>query len=358
MTRRFDRHGVRQHIYIPARSAIELGQNQPEGLKRTHFRHVNILKPWHRVLFTGKINALFKDVRDNIDLRKIDIVHAHSLFSDGALALRISKEYRIPYIVNVRNTDVNYFLKYRPDLRNLCWDILGQARRIVFVSPCYRDFLSQRLSRQLFERIESKISILPNGISDFWLQHPPSSFSRKSEALRIIYVGDFSSNKNIPNLLRASKLLSNSRRVSVTLVGSGGSGEGRVRSMLRSSDYSFVEWLGRVDDREKLLKVYRAHDILVMPSFRETFGIVYVEAMSQGLPVVYSQGQGIDGYFDDGQVGHNVNPHDPMDIRKKIESLFARLPDVQMACVAAAKQFNWEAIVSEYIKYYREAINV
>ena len=55
-----------------------------------------------------------------------------------------------------------------------------------------------------------------------------------------------------------------------------------------------------------------------MPSFPETFGLVYVEAMSQGLPIIYTKGQGIDGYFEDGKVGYPVNTKDSNDIVKKL----------------------------------------
>ena len=43
-----------------------------------------------------------------------------------------------------------------------------------------------------------------------------------------------------------------------------------------------------------------------MPSRYETFGLVYGEAMSQGLPIIYSKGQGVDGYFKEGTVGYGV----------------------------------------------------
>ena len=58
-----------------------------------------------------------------------------------------------------------------------------------------------------------------------------------------------------------------------------------------------------------------------MPSFHETFGLVYIEAMSQGLPIIYTKGEGIDGYFKEATVGYSVNPKDVKNIVKKIEMI-------------------------------------
>ena len=55
-----------------------------------------------------------------------------------------------------------------------------------------------------------------------------------------------------------------------------------------------------------------------MPSYTESFGLVYAEAMSQKLPVIYSKGQGFDGQFEEGLVGYHVSPYDVKDIANGI----------------------------------------
>ena len=52
--------------------------------------------------------------------------------------------------------------------------------------------------------------------------------------------------------------------------------------------------------RKNLIEFIGENDIFVMPSINETFGLVYAEAMSQGLPVIYTKGQGFDKQFNDG----------------------------------------------------------
>ena len=58
-----------------------------------------------------------------------------------------------------------------------------------------------------------------------------------------------------------------------------------------------------------------------MPSFTESFGLVYAEAMSQGLPVIYSKGQGFDNQFPEGMVGVHVSAYDAHDVAEGIEKV-------------------------------------
>jgi glycosyltransferase involved in cell wall biosynthesis len=102
-----------------------------------------------------------------------------------------------------------------------------------------------------------------------------------------------------------------------------------------------------------LAAIYRAHDIFVMPSFRETFGVAYIEALSQGLPIVFTRGQGVDGYFEPGTVGEAVNPHDAEALKAAILGLAERLDERRSLCVAAAKAFDWQRIAREYVELYQ-----
>ena len=69
---------------------------------------------------------------------------------------------------------------------------------------------------------------------------------------------------------------------------------------------------------ENFIKYFIESDIFVMPSRYETFGLVYVEALSQGLPVIYTRGQGFDGQIPDGEVGYSVKCNDVNEIAEKL----------------------------------------
>ena len=86
-------------------------------------------------------------------------------------------------------------------------------------------------------------------------------------------------------------------------------------------EYDFVKYYPQ-QSKEKLMDLYRANDIFVMTSITETFGLVYAEAMSQRIPVVYSKQQGFDGQFKEGDVGYHVDPRSVEEITNAIKKYY------------------------------------
>lgn len=76
----------------------------------------------------------------------------------------------------------------------------------------------------------------------------------------------------------------------------------------------------------------RSCSVFAMPSIFETFGLVYLEALSQNLPVVYTKGQGIDGMFDN-TVGIGVDPLSVEEIKNAIKMIYRIISIWQSACL-------------------------
>ena len=92
-----------------------------------------------------------------------------------------------------------------------------------------------------------------------------------------------------------------------------------------------------------------------MPSIHETFGLVYIEALSQNLPVIYTKGQGIDLLFDD-TVGVGVNPLSVDDITHAMKRILSSPNNYNNASIDF-DVFNWESIAKKYIGCYSEITN-
>lgn len=347
--------GVEQFVYVPVRGLEELDGNRNAALTGTHYRFAHILRGYHRVFFRRKIATIYRDLTSRVDSRKFSVTHAHFLYSDGAVALKLWRECGVPYIVTVRNTDLNFFMRYRPDLMPTCRQILGQASAVIFVTPAYREKLLARLPDEERDAVRNKSHVVPNGVADFWLAHPPNEQMQAQSSIRLLYVGDFSRNKNVPNTIRAADIVAKKMETHLTLVGGGGNGADIVSDMLKSGRHPRASFVGRIDDREDLLAIYRQHDIYVMPSLLETFGLSYIEALSQGLPVVHSRGQGVDGYFDKETVSEAVDPNAPASIANAIQALATRLPAIQSVCVKQAARFDWTLIARIYADLYENA---
>jgi hypothetical protein len=191
-----DALGVRQFIYVPVRSTAELDANRNDDLRQGDYRFSHVLKPRHRLFFRAKVRAVLRDLLSYVAPGDLDLTHAHFLYSDGAVALKIEERYGVPYVVTVRNTDVNVFMRYRPDLIKLCWKIVAHARHVVFIAPAYRELLIARAPSALREDLRRKARIVPNGVGDFWLGQGADRepVTREADTLRLLYVGDFSRN--------------------------------------------------------------------------------------------------------------------------------------------------------------------
>ena len=101
--------GLDIDVYVPVSNAIDISKLQL-GDYTTISRNHN---KYDRFCFHIKHNKIYKDIVNKYTISKYSIIHAHSLFSNGYIAYKIYKKYRIPYIVAVRNTDVNTFLRKR-----------------------------------------------------------------------------------------------------------------------------------------------------------------------------------------------------------------------------------------------------
>src|SRR5699024_1507257 len=104
--------------------------------------------------------------------------------------------------------------------------------------------------------------------------------------------------------------------------------------------------------KDELLKYYADSDILVVPSYIETFGLVYAEAMSTGTPVIYTKGEGFDGVFRNGEVGYAVNPDEKNEISQAILNIKENYDEISKNAKEGSKRFNWPDIVRLYHTIY------
>lgn len=255
-------------------------------------------RPHHRFLFRTKINFLYRDLNKQMDLNKVDVVHASTLYSDGGLAYKIHRRYGTPYVVAVRATDIHVFMRLRPDLAPLARSILKKARKIIFISPMLMSqFVSHPTIKPILDRIKDKLELVLNGIDDYWLDNRGPKRPMESPA-QITYVGRLLHRKNV--LLVAEMVVELNRNgipCEFNIVGYGPESE-KVKEFAGKHP-DCIRFLGRITGKEELGQHYRNNHIFAMPSAGETFGLVYIEALSQGLPVLYTRHEGIDGVFEE-----------------------------------------------------------
>lgn len=318
--------------------------------------YVECYKNIDRLLFKHKekkVWAVFKQLYSN---NLPEIIHAHSLFSNGYIAYLANREFGIPYIVAVRNTDINVFFRKRPYLRSLGLKILNSAAKIVFISPSYEKILiNHYLDSNCRAAVKAKSVVIPNGIADIFLKNQPVDFDNRgmSNDLKVLQVGDINENKNqIAVAIALDNLRKKGKKVSFKVVGK--IKNSRIESQLRK--YDFVT-LSNPVSHDKLIEYYRAADVFAMPSKYETFGLVYAEAMSQGLPVVYTKGQGFDGWAANGTVGMVVEYGNIDDLSYALEYCADNKGMMSESILELSKTFSWSRISDKYFELYNDILS-
>lgn len=304
-----------------------------------------------RLLFFPKQKKILSDIENKLKIETFDVVHAHSLFSNGYVAYQLFKKYNIPYIVAVRNTDVNIFFKKAVHLRRIGEKILQSAERVIFLSDTYRDHVLQKyISDQNRNLIFEKTRIIPNGIDAFWTRNLYSHKEKtNSDRINLLCVATIDANKNQIKLVDACELLiQEGWNIHLSLAGAVLDKDVYYKIICKP----FVEYLG-VMDKEELIYEYRKNDIFVMPSKTETFGLVYAEALSQGMPIIYTKNQGFDKQFPEGYIGYHVNAECAEDIAVSIKNVRGHYPELTKNCTEAIKKFNWTTIGEAYLELYR-----
>lgn len=307
----------------------------------------------YKTIFPYKVSCKYRQLEQSVNVSDFNLTIASTLFSDGAVALRLWKEHRIPYIVVVRGTDVNLYMKKMPHLFAIGRQIVANARKVVFVSPIqYKMTLNSLAFRRILQELKDKSITIANGIDSVWIEN--RYFGDESRVPdSVLYIGVFDKNKNVLSLIDACrKLRQTYPDLTLNLVGGGGACEQQVLVQVNANQ-DWIKYHGPIYDKQKLIQICRQNSVFAMISISETFGLVYLEALSQGLPVVYTQNQGFDGLVPD-EVGYSVNPKNVADVADKIglalrnrKQLLSNVQNVDF------EQFGWNKKVRQWLETIR-----
>lgn len=360
LARELDNLGVRQVIYTPIRDKALIGKNAIHFKnKKSEIIYAPILN-WHidRAFYPYKILKVLRDIQKKVDFSKVDFIHAHTWYSDGGVAYYLAKKYKIPFSIAIRNTDLNLFQKKLVYLRPFGRKILEHSSAIFLISASYLPrVLKLRSLKKNLAHIKGKIKILPNGVAPYWIKNAikKETTETSTDQINLIYVGRFTSGKNVP-LVQQSVIQLNqmkTQKIRMHIVGSGGSESDQVEHIAREHPKYFT-YHGKISEKDRLCSLYRSSDIFVMPSSHETFGLVYVEAMLQGLPILYTENEGIDGFYSE-NIGEKVKEPSVNAIAEKINIMANNLNSYEIPLKKLKANHDWAKIAQKYLEIYEES---
>lgn len=319
----------------------------------------------------GILPAFTKELNKYLgNLCQYNIIHSNYWLS-GWVGLQFQKKHCIPRVhtshslgtvrKGALDTSGNESLGVRLCIER---ELLREADRVIATTPLERDILTDSYSV-----LPENISVVPCGVN-IELFHPIHKKHTKGRKI-ILFVGRFEENKGLEILLKSLAILKEkypSTAAGYCLVIAGGDRLELPPESLSSEKKKFLEFIrengisdmvtfaGPVKHKD-LPAYYTDASITVVPSYYESFGLVAVEAMACGCPVIASRTGGLQHNVLDGKTGLLVEPKNPEKLTSAINYLLTNgRVRKQMSREAAlhGRKFSWHKIAYDMVNIYKE----
>jgi L-malate glycosyltransferase len=210
---------------------------------------------------------------------KPDIIHAHNGMWAGYAASKIKEKFNIPFVLTEHSSAVLIDVLSSKQLKLLKKSYFDADKIIAVGSP---------LSKKIKTLIEREIVVVPNLVDTSLFNIKMTDFNHHSEEKKFtwISIGNLVYNKGFETLIKAFNLaFKNNPSVYLNIIGDGELKSNLEKIVSNNNLDKQVKFLGRLSQTEVRDELSMA-DAFVLASQFETFGIVFIEAMAMGLPVV------------------------------------------------------------------------
>ena len=279
--------------------------------------------------------------------RQIDLIHAHKLTFEGLAAQALGQRLGVPHVVTVRGHTDHRVVAAKPLLRARYRDILQSAGRVFFIAP----WSLRRLQEQLDIEIPHAV-MLPNICRR--MDQPQAMGAPTNRFVSLFHFKNWRV-KNIENVFAAvARLQQAGVDVGLDVIGAADDAQlGAMQAL--ATRHGVARWVRCLPamTHAQLQGQLGQYAGLVLPSYPETFGMVYIEALSAGLPVIHARDSGVDGYFSDPLLASSVDHRDPSSIATAMHQLLQRTDlsraAVQRFCAdGGLAQFGGPAVGAAY----------
>ena len=328
---------------------IDKGEYFEDGLK------IKVV-PYFSIGSVSTIHAIFSSLiylfnRGSLKVvvnENFDVIHAHFLFPDGYLAMKLSRKYGIPYVLTLRQ-----------EIRFLKSSISRSiSRRIINNSAAVSTQSSQMKELVDISGMKADVVLLPTGIEDYFFKN--NGVNRPSNSgLRLVSVCNLVPIKNLKSVITAISLMDNYEGLIYDIYGSGPEESELIKLTKELKLDHIITFKGRIEN-SKLPDIFPKYDVFIQPSYKETFGLSYFEALACGLPVILSENTGAFPLLKDRNVAFVVDPHDVNSIMNCIQEIIENrelLKEKTINCKEVAKIASWDNYVSFFEKKYDVAVN-
>jgi glycosyltransferase involved in cell wall biosynthesis len=285
---------------------------------------------------------------------EFDLVHAHFTYPDGVVGARVARWLGLPLVIT-EQAPWGPWVDESRRVREQVIDAVRQSSVLVAISHSVKESISPYVGAS------GDLRVVPDAIDGSVFTLPRNGTVRDER--QILFTGAIRPVKGVDVLLEAMRLLAE-RRIDAHLVLVG---EAYYKTYRQEHDRlrALTVELGledRVDfrgpaSRRDLVRTMQESAVLVLPSRAESLGMVLVEALACGTPVVATRCGGPEDIVDD-SVGALVPPESPADLAAAIASVLERRAtfDPRALRAHALERFSLESVRSEYAAVYSDAL--
>ncbi len=334
-----------------------------EGVKVLRYHYFPIHK-WETLCYPGAIVPRIKEKKIRVLLvpflfaglffkllrikSHFDFVHAHWIIPQGIVQSFVG----MPYIVTGHGGDVTSLNKGM--IKKLKLRCLMKADKITVVSNALKKEVEA-----LCYRNDIQIISMGCDTARFDKKYRVENYFHQGEKQVVLFVGRLAEKKGVTYLIEAMKNID----AKLVIVGDGPLKNDLMQQAATQKDK--ICFMGS-RTHEELIKIYASADVFVAPSItaangdKEGLGLVLLEAMASGLPVIGSNSGGIPEIVHDGENGFLTREKDSMAIAQKINDLLTNREDYERMsenAVLTAKGYDYKVLGKKYSQLIKEAFD-
>ena len=304
--------------WFPSKAKVQVRQKPEYDVIQVYYPQSKIFYPLTAYYYHKYVLPKLKEVLDSFDP---DIIHVHDCRHLPELLCMqdLLSKHHAKKILTVHNIQTLPERTERFWLKSIYQNTLPKAYRVwdkvLFVSKQQLERMREIIPSHKSLYIGNAIIPTPE-CKDESLKHIKDKIESKN--FNILSVGNLVNTKGFDILIQAfAQLQRQHKNMSLTIIGSGKQQKKLINQIIGLGLEEQINLIP-AQPNEIVRNVYECFDLFALPSYSETFGIVYLEAMEAGLPVIGVRGQGIDGVVRDGVTGLLCEPKNVSDLVSKI----------------------------------------
>lgn len=287
---------------------------------------------------------------------KPDLIHVVNPAVLGVGGIYYAKKFNIPLVASYHTHLPQYLHHYNlAALEGLLWELLKLAHNQAALNLCTSTAMVNELVNHDIERVD----LWQRGVDTDLFQ--PNLVSREMraklsqghpDAPLLLYVGRVSAEKEIDNIKPVLESIPEAR---LAIVGNGPARD-ELEAYFANTNTNFLGYL----HGQELASAYASADAFIFPSSTETLGLVLLEAMAAGCPVVAARRGGIPDIVTDGVNGYLFEPDDDQGAIAATQQLLAnkeKKEELRQNARLEAEKWGWQAATRQLQNYYQGVVS-